>query len=319
MTDLSTITMGATDYSTRRGKLVFGGLTRSAKAQWRAFTLIELLVVIAIIAILAAILLPVLSAAKERARLAECLNNKHQMAMGWVMYTGDNNDWVMPNADESSDTNYLHWVRGKLSWAAGNTDNTNTEYLQDSLLGGYCTKVVGLYKCPDDTLECTEGSQLYDRVRSVSMNGYLEGGIHDADKAKAGIPMDEGYFTSQHSGGYPSGECYSYDKLGQIGRHGPGPSDMIVFTDENADTIDDGFFLQYVGSDSGTWFDLPGSYHSRGDALGFADGHADVHKWVAASVCWQPQKSSAVGKQAITIKNPDDMNWIDAHTTAPHP
>ena len=38
-----------------------------------------------------------------------------------------------------------------------------------------------------------------------------------------------------------------YDKLSQIGRHGPGPSDMVVFTDENADTIDDGFFIQYVG------------------------------------------------------------------------
>ena len=150
------------------------------------------------------------------------------------------------------------------------------------------------------------------------MNGYLEGGVFNALKSAKGCPQDAGYFTFTHNGGYPSGQCYSYNKLGQIGSHGPGPSDMIVFTDENADTIDDGFFLQYVGSDSGDWFDLPGSYHNRGDALDFADGHADVHKWVTASVYWKPQKSSAVGQQKVTL-NAADMNWIDAHTTAPLP
>lgn len=77
-----------------------------SKGNRSAFTLIELLVVIAIIAILAAILLPVLAAAKEKAWRTSCGSNLHEIGVGVIVYSGENNDFLPQRG----------WPKGQNSW-----------------------------------------------------------------------------------------------------------------------------------------------------------------------------------------------------------
>ncbi len=259
------------------------------------FTLIELLVVIAIIAILAAMLLPALSKAKTKAQGISCLSNNKQLTLAWTMYADDNQGRLVANHDGGTTDFSLSWVPGWLDFTPNNTANTNVKYLLQARIGPY-TKNVGIYKCPADIYLCREGPLMLPRVRSVGMNGFIEGSAYKGEH-KAG--------DSHWYAGY-----WAYDKMSDIVK--PAPANLWVFVDEHPDSINDGWTIMNP-TDPNNWTDLPASYHNGACGFGFADGHAEIKKWLEASTRVKVTKGQYNGFPA---PNSRDIKWIVERSTA---
>lgn len=269
-----------------------------SRASQTAFTLIELLVVIAIIAILAGMLLPALSRAKAKGQGIYCMNNQRQATLAVLMYAEDNRDVFPPNSGGDPPPS---WVEGRMDWAAGNYDNTNVLLLLNAKLGPY-TRNAKLYHCPADNFPARITPSFSAlRVRSISMNGYIEG---NAGKFE---------YNGPGSSFFRSGTIRRYDKTSDVVR--PTPTDLWVLVDEHPDSINDGFLINYI-LDESSWADLPASYHNGACGFSFADGHSEIKKWQEASTI-VPVKHIQYNGFTVPPGQVRDIRWRNQHTSAP--
>jgi prepilin-type processing-associated H-X9-DG protein len=229
-----------------------------------------------------------------------CINNNKQLGLAYILYADDNNDKLPGNLDggnvQSFAATNLTWVAGWLDFNGGSPAgaNTNTALILNSQLGKY-SQAAGIYKCPADKA-LSRGTRGAPRVRSVSMNGYL---------GERGGPFTSGY-----------NQFKKYSSL-----TAPSPSKCWVFVEEREDGINDGWFAVDMGSfdparpSAHTIVDYPASYHNGACAFSFADGHAEVRKWVDART-----KPKLKFGQLLPLGQPSpnnrDVDWIQERTSS---
>ena len=251
------------------------------------FTLIELLVVIAIIAILAGMLLPALAKAKAKGNGIMCLNNTKQLMMSWKLYVDDQNGKIPPAY--SSNPNFNSWAYGNLDWNTANRDNWDvTNTLGKGSIWRYTGMTQKIYKCPADTF-LTLGANGKPRIRSNSINSWV--GMHD------GQPT---WF-----GNSPPWRMFLKDS------DFVQPSDTWVFVDEHPDGINDAFFVAGYGATQ--WGDFPASYHNRACGFSFADGHAEIRKWISSTSVY-PVTTQGISAKPFDALGKQDFLWYQERT-----
>ena len=290
----------------------------------RAFTLTELLVVLVTLGILATLLLPALANNQPGSTKAfQCLNNMRQLGLAWLLYSHDNHDRLVTNADgNNTPVATRNWicpaVGGSpitLDWTTS-PKNTNTVYLiiDQNVLGVRCTALMGnyvgksikIFLCPADnnlsTIQRALGWQ--NRIRSCAMNGAM------GDGSK--------WFAPGNGGNWPA--FYNAKKLTDM--HNPGPANCWVIMDENPNSDDDTTFYVNPAAANGTgtsFEELPGSMHGNAAGMVYADGHSDLHKWTG-SVTTQAFDPTLWGYlQNVGGLDPasqNDLTWLAQHTPA---
>lgn len=208
-----------------------------------------MLVVIAIIGIIAALLLPALSAAKGSATAAACVSNLRQLSLGWKLYADENSGVLVVNIPLPGDK--PAWIAGDFT-KPGNA--TNQAIIRQGLVFPY-VRSTATYRCPADTAT-TNGAPV---VLSYSMNGWM--GSRTMNDAE----------PNAYAGSYRT--FVRESEISAIGA----AARLWVLGDEDPSTLNDGWFMVTM-DDNRPFASFPGIRHRHGGGMIFGDGHAEIFK-----------------------------------------
>ena len=245
----------------------------------KAFTLIELLVVIAIIAVLMAILMPSLRAARDQAQRIHCISNVKTLSFAWIVYADDNDDKLVGGMpDRINGDAWMNGLRGN--------DPDKIEQCKEGIRQGMLypyAKNVNIYRCPSDDRDSRQGMWTFG---SFSVSGALNG--------------EELEWSGRH-----------LIKISEIKK----PYDTFVFVEE-IDPREFNLGSWVVSKDFGNnWIDPVAIWHSKNrSTLGFADGSANMHTWINQSTIDTAMRASFGDQNVFNITPPaneqDDLRFM---------
>jgi hypothetical protein len=219
------------------------------------------------------------------------------------MYADDNNDRIVYSADDGTPAGTSNaWTKSHMDFNPSNVGNWDTNYdIVKGPLWPYTSKDASIYRCPSDHSYVVTAGVVRARVRSFSLNLYAGG-------------------FAGSSGGVFSTNVYRLF-LKTTDFTAPGPAKTFLFIDMRPESINWGnFFVDMTGfpnTPAAYQFsgDFPGIFHNFGASFSFADGRAEIHRWL------DPRTAPALGDLVFdtgSVASPrnSDIAWLQARATS---